>query len=107
MTLAERVRWQAYLAQLFEKPKSDVTPADWDLANSWRFPSLVWTRHDTVLRPIEVGRAVDFWVDTDRDVFRIPKEMNSKTREYWVVERTKRTSNALDRWLEVRKNYAM
>lgn len=107
VTPAERDRWKVYLAQRFEKPKSKVTQADWDRANSWKIPSLVWTSLDTGLRPIEVERAVVSWVDTDNDVLRIPKEMSSKTREHWVVGVTKRTSNALERWLEERKNYEM
>ncbi|WP_231727881.1 site-specific integrase, partial [Haloferax profundi] len=29
----ERSQWKAHLSQRFEKPKSEVTPADWDRAN--------------------------------------------------------------------------
>jgi hypothetical protein len=52
LTPAARDRWKRYLSQRFEKPKSDVKPADWDRANSWKIPSLVWASLDAGLRPI-------------------------------------------------------
>nr|WP_233204264.1 hypothetical protein [Halegenticoccus soli] len=55
---SERDRWKAYLAQRFEKPKSKVSPEDWEKANGWKIPSLVWVSLDADLRPIEVERAV-------------------------------------------------
>ncbi|MFB6295375.1 MAG: site-specific recombinase xerd [Halobacteriales archaeon] len=61
----ERDQWKAYLAQRFEKPKSDVSPSDWKKANGWKIPSLVWTSLDAGLRPVEVERAVTSWVDLD------------------------------------------
>lgn len=74
----ERDQWKAYLAQRFSKPKSDVKPADWDRANGWKIPSLVWVSLDAGLRPIEVERAVTSWVNLDNRVLRIPKEQSSK-----------------------------
>ena len=50
----DRDRWKAYLAQRFEKPKSELTEKDWERANSWKIPSLVGTSLDAGLRPIEV-----------------------------------------------------
>lgn len=35
----QRDRWKAYLAQRFEKPKSEVSLKDWDRANGWKLPS--------------------------------------------------------------------
>lgn len=78
----ERSRWTAYLAQRFEKPKSEVSPDDWEQANGWKIPSLVWVSLDAGLRPIEVERAVTDWVDVDNGVLRIPKEDSSKNREH-------------------------
>jgi len=69
----DRDRWKAYLAQRFEKPKAEVTEADWKRANSWKIPSLVGTSLDAALRPIEVKRARTTWVDIDNGVLRIPK----------------------------------
>jgi len=102
----ERDRWRAHLAQRFEKPKEDVDPADWDRANGWKIPSMVCVSLDTGLRPIEVGRAVVSWVDTDNGVLRIPKEESSKNRDNWIVGLQEKTATILERWLEERKNYA-
>lgn len=99
----ERSRWKAYLAQRFEKPKSEVTPADWDRANGWKIPSLVWVSLDAGLRPIEVERATTSWVDTDNSVLRIPKEDSAKNVANWIVSLQDRTAEILDRWLRERE----
>jgi integrase len=104
---AERDRWKRYLAQRFEKPKSEVTPADWERANGWKIPSLVWTSLDTGLRPTEVERSVISWVDVDNCVLRIPKEESAKNREHWVVGLRERTAEALSRWCQERRTYPM
>jgi site-specific recombinase XerD len=100
---AERDRWRAYLAQRFEKPKSEVTPEDWDKANGWKIPSLVSVSLDAGLRPIEVERAVTDWVDIENSVLRIPKEQSSKNTGHWIVSLQDRTAETLDRWLEQRE----
>lgn len=107
LTPAERDRWKRYLSQRFEKPKSEVTPVDWDRANSWKIPSLVWVSLDTGLRPVEVERAVVSWVDADNSVLRIPKEQSSKNREHWVVGLRDRTADILSKWCRQRRNYPM
>lgn len=101
----ERDRWKAHLAQRFEKPKRDIGPDDFDRANSWKIPSLVWTALDTGLRPIEVRRAKVQWVDVQSKVLRIPKEDSSKNHNNWAVSITERTANALGRWLAEREQY--
>jgi len=105
LTPNQRDRWKAHLAQRFEKPKTDVTPADWDRANGWKIPSLVWTSLDAGLRPIEVGRATTSWVDTENGVLRIPKAESSKNYDNWVVGLQDRTAEVLDRWLAERPTY--
>ena len=100
-----RDRWRTYLAQRFEKPKSEVVPDDWTKANSWRIPSITWTSLDTGLRPIEVERARVQWVDTKNNVLRIPKEESSKNADNWTVSITERTGSALERWLNERDYY--
>lgn len=100
-----RDRWKAHLAQRFEKPKEEVSPEDWDRANGWKIPSLVWTGLDAGLRPIEVERAVVSWVDVQNGVLRIPKEESSKNTENWVVGLQDRTAEMLTRWIEERKMY--
>lgn len=101
----ERDEWRAYLAQRFEKPKSDVGPSDWEQANSWKIPTITWVSLDCGLRPVEVGRATTKWVDTDNKVLRIPKAESSKNHENWTVGITDRTASALDRWLAEREQY--
>ena len=103
---AERDRWKAYLAQRFEKPKSEVSPDDWDRANGWKIPSLVWVSLDAGLRPIEVERAVSSWVDIGNGVLRIPKEQSAKNRGNWIVGLQDRTVEILDRWLTERDTYS-
>lgn len=100
-----RDRWKTYLAQRFEKPKAEVSPDDWDRANGWRIPSLVWVSMDAGLRPIEVERATLSWVDLDNDALRIPKEDSSKNTDNWVVGLRIQTTEYLARWLEERQTY--
>jgi len=101
----ERDRWTAHLAQRFEKPKEDVSEDDWNRANSWKIPSLVWTSLDTGLRPVEVERSRVQWVDVDNQVLRILKEESSKNEGNWTVALSDRTATALDRWLTERGTY--
>lgn len=103
----ERSRWKAYLAQRFEKPKSEIEPSDWERANGWKIPSLVWTSLDAALRPIEVERAVEGWVDIENSVLRIPKEDSSKNEGNWIVSLQDRTAEILERWMEERETYTM
>ena len=105
LTSAERDRWRAHLAQRFEKPKSEVGPADWERANGWKTPSLVWVSLDAGLRPIEVKRATLSWVDIENSVLRIPREESSKNTENWIVGLRDQTADMLRRWLNERRNY--
>ena len=98
-----RERWKAYLAQRFEKPKSDISRKDWERANSWKIPTLVWTSLDAGLRPIEVERATVSWVDVENSVLRIPREESSKNKENWVVGLQDRTAEMLEYWLSQRQ----
>ena len=106
LTPSARERWKRYLAQRFEKPVSEVTPDDWDRANGWKIPSLVWTSIDAGLRPVEVSRATTAWVDIDNSVLRIPKEESAKSRENWIVGLRERTASILARWLDQRRTYS-
>lgn len=105
LDVAERETWRAHLAQRFEKPKTEVTQADWDRANGWKIPSLVSTSLDAGLRPIEVARARTYWVDVENEVLRIPKSDSSKNRDNWVVSLQSRTTLMLERWLAEREQY--
>lgn len=100
-----RDRWKQYLSQRFEKPKAEVELADWERANSWKVPSLVWVSMDAGLRPIEVERSVIRWVDLDNGVLRIPKEQSTKNTENWTVALRPRTTQYLRKWLQERSTY--
>ncbi|WP_458188956.1 tyrosine-type recombinase/integrase [Haladaptatus sp. NG-WS-4] len=101
----DRNRWKGHLAQRFGKPKSEVTPDDWNQANGWKYTSMTWVSLDAGLRPIEVERATTKWVDIENRVLRIPKEESSKNTENWIVGITDRTAEALEHWLEEREVY--
>jgi site-specific recombinase XerD len=103
LTPEERDQWKTYLAQRFEKPKTQVTQSDWDKANSFKTPSMVWTAMDAGLRPIEVQRMKTSWIDTENGVLRIPKEDSSKNKDNWTVSLLDRTTYFLQKWLEERK----
>lgn len=99
----KRSRYKRYLAQRFGKPIEDVTPDDFDRANGWKIPSLVWVSMDAGLRPVEVERASVRWCDVENGVLRIPKADSAKTRENWVVGLRDRTAEMLRRWLDQRE----
>lgn len=105
VTPEERDRWTAYLAQRFEKAKSEVSKADWERANGWKIPSLVATSLDAGLRPIEVERAKTYWVDVPNQLLRIPKGESSKNTDNWKVSISGRTAEMLERWLDQRPQY--
>lgn len=105
VTPEQRDRWKVHLAQRFEKPKEDVTPADWERANGWKIPSLTWVSLDAGLRPIEIERAVMGWVDLENEVLRIPKEDSSKNKDNWVASLQSQTTELLGRWIDERGNY--
>ncbi len=105
LTPEERSRWKAYLAQRLDKPKSEVTPDDWQKANGWKITTLLWTSMDTGLRPVEVENATIHWVDTENGVLRIPREDSSKNQDNWHVALQDRTTRFLKKWLEERKQY--
>ena len=99
----ERDEVESYLAQRFEVSKDDVGDGEWDRVNSWLVPSLVCVSPDAGLRPVEVRRATTGWVDTENGVLRIAMEESSKNADNRTVALQKRTAEALDRWLEERR----
>jgi integrase len=106
LSRSEREQWKTHLAQRFRKPREDIIKEDWERANSWKIPSLVWVSLDAGLRPVEVERATVDWVDIDNQVLRIPKEESSKNTDNWVVALRSRTVKALEMWLNERENYS-
>lgn len=104
VTPDERRRWKQYLARRLQKPIEEVSKADWERVNGWKYASMVWTGIDAALRPIEVERATVEWVDTDRGILRIPRSA-SKNDVPWEVALTERTTMALTKWLQQRSQY--
>lgn len=105
VTPEERDRIKAHLAQRFEKPKEDVTPEDFERANSYKIASLVGVTLDTGLRPIEVTRAVVTWVNLHDNTLDIPSDEATKSDNDWKCRLSDRTMRALRRWLDERKRY--
>lgn len=105
LTPEERARWKRHVAQSLGKPLEEITLADWDRLNGWKYTTMIWTSLDAGLRPIEVERAKTSWVDVDNQILRIPAEDSAKNTENWRVSITDRTADALERWLDERQNY--
>jgi site-specific recombinase XerD len=101
----EYQEWKIHLAQRFRKPTSEITSEDFDRANGFKIPSIVWTSLDAGLRPVEVGRAKTYWVDTDNAVLRIPRDEASKGDDNWIISLQERTATMLSRWLDERTLY--
>ncbi|TYT63880.1 site-specific integrase [Natrialba swarupiae] len=102
----ERDRWKEYLAQRFGVPKSEIGTDDWKRADSWKYPSLIWTTLDTGLRPDEVERAKTFWLDLENGILQIPNEEVSSEDDQWIVALRPQTTRALENWLEERAQYS-
>jgi integrase len=107
VTPNERNEWKRYLSQRFGKRMDEITLQDWERANGWKLPSIVWASLDAGLRPIEVSRATIRWVDTENGVLRIPKDEASKSKDNWVIGLRDQTTAALERWLEERSYHPM
>ncbi|QZX99382.1 tyrosine-type recombinase/integrase [Halobaculum rubrum] len=100
-----RRKWKAYLGRRYEKPVDEVGPEDFDRANGFKYPSIVHTSLDAGLRPIEVGRAKTYWVDTDNAALQIPAKESSKNENNWTVTLRRETAEYLSKWLEQRSMY--
>jgi integrase len=104
-TADERNRLKAHLAQRFEKPKDEVTPDDFERANSFKIPSLVATSLDMGLRPIEVARATTDWVNLDNAALEIPADESSKNSDNWECVLSNNAVRSLRKWLDERASY--
>lgn len=101
----ERDKWKSYLAQRFEKPKDKVMKSDWERANGWKYPSILYASMDAGFRPKEAGRAKVTWLDLENNLLRIPKEESTKNTDNWHVAISDKTCNIIRNWLEERENY--
>lgn len=101
----ERAEWKRHLAVRFRKPMNEVGPDDFERANGFKVPSMVYASLDGALRPVEVGRARVSWVDAENAVLRIPKDDSAKGRENWTVSIRDKTADMLARWIDERGCY--
>lgn len=101
----KRREWKRYLARRFGKPMSEVNRDDWDRANGFKYVSILYASLDAGLRPIEVGRAKTYWIDTENATLRIPENDSSKNENNWTVSLTRETTEYLAQWLQERKMY--
>ena len=107
LTPDERDRWKTHIAQKLGKPKSDVSPRDWEYLNTnYKWVSLLWTALDAGLRPCEVKRARMSWLRLSKEALFIPKEESSKNRDHWEIALRSETVDALRKWKRQRKNIA-
>lgn len=104
LTPDERDRWKAHIAQELGKPKTDVSPDDWEKINhSWEIPSLIRTTRSHGWRPDLIGRLKVEWYDSDTQKIYIPAGEAPKNDAPWIVELTDEEALYLDNWLEQRK----
>lgn len=101
----ERDRWRAYLAQELGKPKTDVSPADWEQVNtSWKTPSLIATEKAAGWRPALIERMKIHWYDPDAGTITIPAEQAVKNDSEWEQRLPEKAIDPLERWIEQRAN---
>jgi len=97
--------WAATLAQRLQKPKHELDEEDWDRANSYKIPSLVYVSCDVGFRPCEIERArVDWFKDTlKKGYMRVSKDESSKNSDNWRCYLSDESVRLLKRWLKERK----
>ena len=101
----ERDRWRRYLAQELGKPKTDVSPADWERVNtSWKIPSIIATERAAGWRPALIERMKLDWYDADSKTITIPSEQAVKNDSQWVQHLPDKATDPLERWIEQREN---
>lgn len=83
MELGEQEEWTAHLSQRLQKPKSELTDEDWEKANSYKIPSLVYVSCDVGFRPKEVERSRWGWFRLDDGYLSIPKDESTKNSDNW------------------------
>lgn len=106
LTPDERAKWKRHLAMRLRTPMDEVGPEEFDRANGFKIPSIVYASLDAAFRPVEVGRARVSWVDAENAVLRIPKDDSAKGRENWTVSIRDETATMLSRWISERDCYS-
>lgn len=101
----KRTDWKRELARRFGKPMTEISREDWDRANGYKYPSIVYVSLDAGLRPIEVARARTSWFDTQTATLTIPMNDAAKNTENWRVSLREDTAEFAKRWMEERRLY--
>lgn len=107
MSISERQRIAAMLAERFHKPKSEIGPEEFKKANSWKIPSIIATAVNLGLRPVEVKRANRDWIDLDNKKMIFPPKDAAKSDEPAVCDLSSEAVTALEKWLEEREAYEL
>lgn len=102
---SERRKWKRLLARRYGLPMKEVGKQEFERANGFKIPSLVWVSIDAGLRPIEVERARVGWIDVENSVLRIPADESAKNEESWTVSLRDKTADFLDLWIQERQLY--
>jgi integrase len=98
MEPGEQDEWAAHLSQRLRKPKGELTDGDWQEANSYKVPSLVYVSCDVGFRPKEVERSRWGWFDLDERVIRIPKSESTKNSDDWRCYISDESARLLRMW---------
>jgi len=108
MTADEYDEWASHLAQRLRKPKHELDESDWETANSYKIPSLVWVSCDVGFRPDEIENAPVSWFSTLDDGFMsVPKEESSKNSDNWRCYLSPESQNLMQKWLNERAENPM
>lgn len=102
----ERQEWKLYLGRRFGKKVKDVGPSDFERANGYKYPTIVYTGLDAGFRPVEVARARTSWLDLENHRLIIPPKESSKNDAHWGVTLRDDTTEFLRRWQEEREMYS-
>ena len=98
MAAEEREEWAAHLSQRLRKPKNELDEEDWETANSYKIPSLVYASTDLGLRPKEVERSRWGWFNLDEGMMTIPKSESVKNTDEWRCYMGVEAVNLLRMW---------
>lgn len=101
----ERDELKGTLAQRFGITIDEISPEDFERANSFKIPSIISVSLDCGLRPVEVGRAKTYWVNFEEGTLDIPKGESSKNEDNWKCVLSEKSVRALEKWCDERENY--
>lgn len=101
----ERDRWRSHIAQELGKPKTRVSPTDWEAINhDWKIPSLIRTTRTAGWRPAMVERIQVDWYDSATESIYIPKGKAVKNDARWEQKLSSEGAMAIENWLDQRAN---